>query len=211
MAQTEDMLNKLIDFLPLAIIFACEPEQELLKDSETRSQLQKVLSQYPALFSKIESAALIKALDDADAGSLLVDYASLMIGPYQPPAQPYSSFYLDAGKLNTESTDWVSDYYELHGYHLDQATNELPDHFAAECDFILFMATKCFMAGKTNDISTGEEAFHALREFYCSHFMNWAPAFCLKVTTNAQEPFYQLTFGFLYKIVHYFRASVCDS
>jgi hypothetical protein len=78
-----------------------------------------------------ELAECTRALGEAffaeSLQSLLVDYTALFIGPSQPRAMPYASFWLtDDQSLRHETTMAVLDFYEQGGLDVSDEFRELP-------------------------------------------------------------------------------------
>ena len=75
-----------------------------------------------------------------EAESLLLDYTRLFLGPTQIIAQPYGSVWLDAEKtLMGSSTIAVQELYKEGGFEIDESFRELPDHIAAELEFLYLL------------------------------------------------------------------------
>ncbi len=71
---------------------------------------------------------------------LLVDYTRLFLGPVNAIAKPYGSVWLDGQKtVMGESTMAVLEMYEEGGFEMDAEFHELPDHIAAELEFLYLL------------------------------------------------------------------------
>ncbi|MBW1770891.1 MAG: molecular chaperone TorD family protein [Deltaproteobacteria bacterium] len=74
---------------------------------------------------------------------LCVDFARLFVGPYALLAPPYGSVYLDGErKVMGDSTMDVCMRYAEVGLQLADHFKEVPDHIAAELEFIYFLILK---------------------------------------------------------------------
>ena len=72
--------------------------------------------------------------------SLLLDYARLFLGPSHPIAAPYGSVWLEDQKtLMGDSTMAVQELYHEGGFEIDEDFRELPDHIAAELEFLYLL------------------------------------------------------------------------
>ena len=71
---------------------------------------------------------------------LLLDYSRLFLGPNNILAQPYGSVWLDQEKkLMQDSTVQVLELYKEGGFELSEDFRELPDHIAAELEFLYLL------------------------------------------------------------------------
>ena len=71
---------------------------------------------------------------------LLVDYTRLFLGPVDTLAKPYGSVWLGGdAPLMQDSTMAVLQLYEEAGFEIDEDFRELPDHIAAELEFLYLL------------------------------------------------------------------------
>lgn len=116
----------------------------------------------------------------AEAGPerLLLDYTRLFLGPVETLAKPYGSVWLEPGAvLMQESTIAVQALYEEGGFELAEDFHELPDHIAAELEFLYLMIHR------QND---------GLRQrFLRQHLGRWIAPFAAAMRSGATEPFYR--------------------
>lgn len=140
-----------------------------------------------------ESARRLGAAFDAqDMQTLLVDYTRLFIGPSQPVAMPYASFWLtDDMSMRHEATQAVLDFYEQGGFDISDDFRELPDHVAAELEFLyqlIFSQNQAQLGGNADDLA----AAAALRSrFVAEHLGAWIGAFAAAVKSGAETAFYR--------------------
>lgn len=129
----------------------------------------------------------------ADAAQdLLVDYTRLFLAPEGPLAQPYGSVWLAGTQpLMQESTMAVLALYRDGGFELADDFRDLPDHIAAELEFLyalLFREAQGLRHGDTTALA----AARALRRRLLSeHLTRWAPPFTEAMRTGAQTAFYR--------------------
>ncbi len=141
-------------------------------------------------------AARARSLGDAFAGAdpqeLLVDYTRLFLGPTNTLAQPYGSVWLERRQaLMQDTTAAVLGLYAEAGYEIDETFRDLPDHIAAELEFLyllLFRQAEAVRNGDT-EARTGHAALQ--RRFLDEHLGRWAPPFTAAVREGAQSAFYR--------------------
>ena len=86
----------------------------------------------------------------AGPDSLLLDYTQLFLGPNHIIAKPYGSAWMSGEKtLMQDSTMAVEQLYQEGGFEIDEDFRELPDHIAAELEFLYLL-----IYGKTKDTET---------------------------------------------------------
>ncbi|MFA7270541.1 MAG: molecular chaperone TorD family protein [Sterolibacterium sp.] len=127
-----------------------------------------------------------------DLQALLVDYTRLFIGPSQPRAMPYASFWLtDDQSMRHEATMAVVDLYAQGGFDVSEDFRELPDHVAAELEFLYlltFTQNQAQLGGNMDELS----AANALRlRFLGEHLKGWIGLFAAAVRASAETTFYR--------------------
>lgn len=143
-----------------------------------------------------ELAAIAARLGPAFAGlplaELLVDYTRLFLGPSHALAQPYASVWLSGENLLLQgSTLDVKAMYEEGGFEIADDFRELPDHVAAELEFLYLLIHR---ENEARWSGRGDEqaALEALkRRFLDEHLGRWLGPFLLAVHEGAQTPFYE--------------------
>jgi len=130
---------------------------------------------------------------DAYAEELAVEYARLFLGPINPVAIPFASYYLSESKtvMTDDVTLAVREKYLKAGMAM-QALYQIPDdHIAAELEFVSWLAGKVM-----EEAAKGEQAeaarYHELFvTFLRQHMATWVPDFSQAVTTNTRQRFYR--------------------
>ena len=127
-----------------------------------------------------------------DMQTLLVDYTALFIGPAQPRAMPYASFWLtDDQSMRHEATTAVLDFYEQGGFDVSEELHELPDHIAVELEFLyalIFAQNQARLGGDATELSAASELH---RRFAAEHMGTWVGPFAAAVKTGAATAFYR--------------------
>jgi putative dimethyl sulfoxide reductase chaperone len=140
-----------------------------------------------------ELAAGARRLGEAFAAepveTLLVDYTRLFLGPVDAPAKPYGSVWLGTeSTLMQDSTMAVLALYEEGGFEIAEDFRELPDHIAAELEFLYLLLFKANRPGSAEEAAT----VASLRaRLLGEHLGRWVGPFTEAVARNAQRDFYR--------------------
>jgi TorA maturation chaperone TorD len=123
---------------------------------------------------------------------LLVDYTRVFLGPVEPLAQPYGSVWLGGQQaLVQDSTMDVQELYEQGGFEIDEDFRELPDHIAAELEFLYLLIFRETEALGKGDLD-GLAAMMSLRKrFLDLHLGAWVGPFTAAVGRGAGTAFYR--------------------
>jgi putative dimethyl sulfoxide reductase chaperone len=144
-----------------------------------------------AIDPDLASAArrLREAFNAQDLQTLLVDHTRLFVGPSTPVVMPYASFWLteDATQRH-EATMKVLELYAEGGFDIGDDFRELPDHIAAELEF-LYLLVFALNHAASDDERSASAALH--RRFINEHLDRWLDGFAAAVAAQAQCPFYR--------------------
>ena len=172
------------------LLAACfyEPEREMFIEENLCANLAD-------LMAKISSPAAAEACRGMELGEnsqeeLLQEYSALFLGPFNIPAQPYGSVYLDKDRqLMGDSTMAVKKIYGEAGVQHD--IEGPPDHIAIELEFMSFLEGRIVQA--INESNQAERAdFSALRaRFFNRLFASWAPILGNILKEQATLAFYR--------------------
>jgi TorA maturation chaperone TorD len=123
---------------------------------------------------------------------LLLDYTRLFLGPNQVIAQPYGSTWLSAEKtLMGESSMAVQKLYEAGGFEIAEDFRELPDHVAAELEFLYLLIFRQNQAHREGDAAALNSVTSLRKRFLGEHLGRWAGPFTAAVRSGAQSAFYR--------------------
>jgi len=132
------------------------------------------------------------AFDAVDPQELLIDYTRLFIGPLDTIAQPYGSVWLDARKsLMQDSTQSVLALYAEGGFEMDEGFRELPDHIAAEMEFLYLLLFRQAEACSKDDAQERTRLAGLQRRFLDEHLGRWIEPFTTAIAAGAQTAFYR--------------------
>lgn len=123
---------------------------------------------------------------------LLLDYSRLFLGPFAILAKPYGSVYLDGEKVVMgESTLELQELYRRGGFELAEDFKEMPDHIAAELEFLYLLIFKENEARQTGDSEQLDRLSELKREFLDNHLGRWLFSFTAAISKGAETIFYQ--------------------
>jgi TorA maturation chaperone TorD len=137
-----------------------------------------------------------------DLQELRIDYTRLFLGPVEAPAPPYGSVWLDARQgLMQESTLAMLDLYAEGGFEIDESFRDLPDHVAAELEFLYLLLFRQAEALRAGD-AQAQARFAGLQKLLLDrHLGRWGLPFAAAAAAAAQTAFYRelagLTAAFL--------------
>ncbi|NJD89868.1 MAG: molecular chaperone TorD family protein [Betaproteobacteria bacterium] len=122
---------------------------------------------------------------------LLVDYTRLFLGPVDAKARPYGSVWLGPDKLTMqESTMALLALYEEGGFEMAEDFRELPDHVAAELEFLYLLL---FRESRARSPAAGEpgDPVALRRRLLDEHLGAWIRPFAEAVKAGAHSAFYR--------------------
>jgi len=116
---------------------------------------------------------------------LLIDYTRLFLGPVDARAKPYGSVWLGPDALAMQdSTMAVVALYEEGGFELAEDFRDLPDHVAAELEFLYLLL---FREGR----ASADDALVLRKRLLGEHLGRWIGPFTDAVRAGAQCGFYR--------------------
>lgn len=152
------------------------------------------LSALEAALEKVcpDVAGLVATMKDAaDIEPLTVDYAKLFMGPYQVPAPPYGSIYLEGKReVMGQSTINALNQYQAAGLSITGRVKEAPDHIAIELEFMYYLIFKTLESIRLSDLNKAGFYLERQKQFLDSHLGVWVAEFSDIVATNAATSFY---------------------
>jgi TorA maturation chaperone TorD len=123
------------------------------------------------------------------AQALLLDYTRLFLGPFQIPAKPYGSVYLDgAHVVMGDSTMQALAAYRDGGFEVAADFSEMPDHVAVELEFLYLLSFKIGQPGGTE----GDRLSAVKKGFLNDHIGRWIPGLADAMRKHAETDYYRL-------------------
>lgn len=124
---------------------------------------------------------------------LEVEYTHLFITARpHVPAPPYESAYQGRGLLMGEPVSQVLEAYREADLAMHRDYDALPDHVAAELEFVGYLLHQEIEAGQAGDDLSAAEWRGRQQRFWQEHLLRWGPKFLEKATSAARQPFYRL-------------------
>lgn len=184
------------------LLAACyyEPGPEFAEETVFDSMHAAAVRIDPALAAS--AARLGEAFFAEQPESLLVEYTRLFLGPNQAVAQPYASVWMSGEKtLMQDSTMAVLELYRKGGFDLDDDFSDLPDHIAAELEFLyllIFRENQAHLTGEPDALAPVEDL---RRRFLDEHLGSWIGPFAAALAAGANSAFYRELAGITHNFV----------
>ena len=124
--------------------------------------------------------------------ALQVEYTYLFINAVpHVPAPPYASAYTGQGLLMGEPAEAALVAYRQAGLTLADDYRDLPDHVAAELEFLAWLGEQALAAQEGGDEEQAGLRQAQQQTFLSQQVRPWLPAFCRRVKEAARLPFYR--------------------
>jgi TorA maturation chaperone TorD len=150
------------------------------------------------------ASRLRPAFTAVPANELLLDYTRLFLGPNEILAKPYGSVWLTGEKsLMQDVTMAVLDIYREGGFDLADDFRELPDHIAAELEFLYLLLFRESRARADGDSGALVATRSLRRRFLAEHLGAWVGAFGAAVRAGSATDFYPLLADLTVEFVKY--------
>lgn len=123
---------------------------------------------------------------------LALEYARLFIGPKNPPAVPYASFYLSESRsLMTDETIDVRKRYLEAGMAVKNLYSTPDDHIGIELEFIYLLTQMVIEHFEEGNREEASRLFETREDFLSEHMSKWIPFFIEKILKNSEKDFYK--------------------
>ena len=170
------------------------PNEGILE--ELSDGLHEVLNQedsLPAIPALIDGIKNLEAsINSSDKTSLMEEYHRLFVGPYSLLVPPYESIYREIPRtVMGESTLEVIKRYQEAGFLLSPSFKDLPDHIAAELEFMALLCERERRAWRRRDLSQAAKLLSLEETFLRDHLLRWIPNFTSKILASTEFPFYR--------------------
>jgi len=178
--------------------FLAEPTKDLLKTVNHVGFIEA--------FPFVEDSALIGKgveevstyLQNQDVSSEKVynqlhwDYTRMFIGPYELPAPPWESAFLNKDRLLfQEETLKVRRAYLKYAFLAKDFGHEADDHLGLELDFMYQLSELAKTKLNKQDVVGLMEVLEDQKAFLKEHILLWVPDLCKNIVENAQTQFYK--------------------
>jgi len=178
------------DFSRLLAACYYQPEAHLAEEDVFGALIRCAGLIDPAL--EAETLRLADSFAATNLQELLLDYTRLFLGPIGILAKPYGSVWLEGEKvIMGESTMAVLELYREGGFELDDNFREVPDHIAAELEFLYLLNFQENEARRSNEAEDWVKAANLKVRFLQNHLGCWAGPFTTAMKTGAATDFYR--------------------
>ncbi|MBE7470898.1 MAG: molecular chaperone TorD family protein [Anaerolineales bacterium] len=142
--------------------------------------------------SDVETAvAKLPQSEAARLQMLQVEYTRLFINAVPHVlAPPYASAYNHLGLLLGQPAEAAVQAYRQAGLVFAPEAFDLPDHLAAELEFMFYLSREELAAHKAGDLTCAEELRERRRDFLTHHLLAWLPAWRARVVEADRTGFY---------------------
>jgi TorA maturation chaperone TorD len=124
--------------------------------------------------------------------SLLVDYTRLFLGPGKAIASPYGSVWRSGeNALMRDSTIRVLELYREGGFEIAEDFQDLPDHIAAELEFLYLLIYREIEAHRNGEPDVLKATGDLKHRFLGRELGLWIGPFTEAVEAGAQSEFYR--------------------
>lgn len=192
------------------LLAACfyEPQREIFQEYLLHDLVTSMKKLCPVAADYAEE--MIKLLPIYADEELLVDYSRLFLGPTELLAAPYGSVYLDKdGCVMGDSTMAVIAFYNSHGLVMDGEFKEVPDHIAAELEFVYYLIYKEIEAIEASDMTAAAAALESQELFMNTFLRSWVDKFSGRIAEGADTGFYRALAGCLSALIY--KTDIQDS
>lgn len=123
----------------------------------------------------------------AAGDDLLVDHARLFMGPNAPLARPYAASWLSDPEARAD----LLALYASGGFEVAESFAELPDHVAAELEFLYLLLFSEARARGLGELSEAASLAAIRRQFLDRHLARWIGPFTEAVENAAHTDFHR--------------------
>lgn len=173
------------------LLAACyySPGQTLIEESCFQNLATILTELSPEAAALATETAQIVAKTDLQ--EMLVEHTRLFVGPFQLPAPPYGSVWLEQEKsLMGKSTIKVASFYADCGLQLAEDNHQVPDHIAVELEFVSYLVFRQREAALAGNHDEASRQISLQKEFLASFLLPWLGLFTDAVINDAEAPPY---------------------
>ena len=164
----------------------------------TTKLYQELLEAHSALHGNEDPTKESEASQDQNVPDLAREHLRLFVGPGHIPCPPYEAVHrkdrpaFEKGLVMGPSTADVRRAYLAAGLELPRTYTDLPDHIAAEMEFMHFLCSEESRFRREGNQQEGLKMKNMQREFHKKHLEPWVEDFADCVIRSTTSPFYSL-------------------
>lgn len=190
------------DFSRLLAACYYQPEAQLIEEDVFGSLVGAAERLDPDLADTARELAGSFAADSLS--ELLLDYTRLFLGPIEILAKPYGSIWLEGEKIIMgDSTMAVLDLYREGGFTLDNDFREVPDHIAAELEFLYLLNFQHSEAEREGRAEARAQAAEVKQRLLRNHLGRWVGPFTAAMIASAGTSFYRVLAGLTARYIQF--------
>lgn len=179
-------------FRLLKHIFWAEPSGDFLKDVATMEVIPEDDDLDKRLNQIISAVRCNKDRLDKYTEELAVEFARLFIGPRNPSAIPYASFYLSESKtMMSDVTLDVRKMYLDAGMAVKELYSLPDDHIAIELEFLQYLTERIIELFEKGNREEASLLYEMQGRFLKDHISKWIVSFADNVIASTNEDFYR--------------------
>ena len=175
------------DFCRLLAACYYQPDPAFVEERMFESMASAGAQLGPAFAA--DARALAEAFAAEDLQALSIDYTRLFIGPVDRLASPYEAAWLGREGASPEAP--VLAFYAEGGFEVADGFLDLPDHVAAELEFLYLVMFRAAEAGSLGDADALARWEGLERRFLAAHLGAWVAPLCGAMEQGATTAFYR--------------------
>lgn len=192
MEEIEKIKEELLILNLLRQIFLKEPEIGFLEEFAKIEPPMEEKGTADGLKVMVDSVSKNEHRLGQWAEELSIEYARLFLGPINPPAIPFASFYLSpTGSLMTQETLEVRKRYLAVGLAPKDIYQIPDDHISLELEYIYYLSREALHLMEAGCYGGAQKFLNMRQEFLKEHMTLWIPVFTEKIIESAQEDFFK--------------------
>lgn len=179
-------------FKLLKHIFWAEPSSDFLKDVAAMEPIHEDDELDKGLNQIVSAVRGNKDRLDQYTEELAVEFARLFIGPRNPFAMPYASYYLSESKtMMSDVTIEVRKMYLDAGMAVKELYSLPDDHIAIELEFLQYLAERIIELFEKRNREEASLLYEMQGNFLKDHFSKWVTSFADNIIASTNEDFYR--------------------
>ncbi len=176
----------------LRFVFWKEPTRELLLDFLNASLIEEENDIDRGLNLMNRTVRSHEDQLDSYLEDLAIEFTRLFLGPANPVAVPFGSFYLSETKrLMTDETIEIRKRYLDAGVAAKFLHSVPDDHISTELEFLALVAQDTISLSEEGERLEASRKYEIMHDFMVNHLALWAPAFAKSIIEDTNEDFFR--------------------
>jgi TorA maturation chaperone TorD len=167
--------------------------------ADMSSLYEALLEMHASLRSTKTPLEVIHASENPSLPALAKEHLRLFVGPGHIPCPPYEAVYrkdrpdFEKGLVMGPSTADVRRAYFAAGLDISKTYTDLPDHIAAEMEFMQFLCAEETRLAQQGNNEEAAKMKSMQQEFHKNHIEPWVEDFADCILRSTTSPFYKAT------------------